>query len=325
MNDQPDEPALWESIPAALGGERIDRVVALLADISRSRASKAIDNGAVMVDGEVVGLRSRRVSEGEELVVTSLVREAVQVPEADPTVLLEVLYEDEQVLVVDKPAGLVVHPGAGNAHGTLVNGLLALYPDVAGVGSATRPGIVHRLDLGTSGALAVARTEEAYASLVEQLADRTVGRRYRALVWGHLESLTGVIDAPVGRSGRDRTRMAVVGSGRPARTRYEVLGSWNGPPEVSFVECCLETGRTHQIRVHLSAIGHPLVGDAAYGGEHAEPTTSAGWRPLDRPFLHAVYLSFKHPTKGIDVRIESPLPEDLEDLLGRLGPADEPT
>ena len=177
------EPALRELVPAVQDGERIDRVVALLADVSRNRAGDAIDRGEVNLDGTVVEARSRRVVEGEELVVADLGREADHVPQADPAVPVAILHEDDQVVVVDKPAGLVVHPGAGNLEGTLVNGLLARYPDLAGIGSAARPGIVHRLDLGTSGALAVARTEEAYASLVGHLADRTVGRRYPALTW----------------------------------------------------------------------------------------------------------------------------------------------
>lgn len=318
------EPALREVVPAALAGERIDRVVALLADVSRSRAGDAVDRGQVSLDGTVVELRSRRVLEGEELVVADLGREAAHVPEADPSVAVDVLYEDDEVLVVDKPAGLVVHPGAGNLEGTLVNGLLARWPDLAGVGSAARPGIVHRLDQGTSGALTVARTEDAYASLVAQLADRTVGRRYRALVWERPESPTGVVDAPIGRSGRDRTRMAVMSSGRPARTRYEQLQAWAGPPEVSLLECRLETGRTHQIRVHLSAIGHPLVGDTAYGGDRTGRPGSGQVASLERPFLHAAHLAFDHPTDGTRISVESPLPTDLAELLDRLGPPDDP-
>ena len=158
-------------------------------------------------------------------------------------------------------------------------------------------------DLGTSGALAVARTQVAYDSLVAQLADRSVGRRYQALSWGHFEAVKGVVDAPVGRSPKDRTRMAVVGSGRPARTGYEVSAAW-ASPAVSLVTCTLETGRTHQIRVHLSAIGHPLLGDGTYGGERSGLV-------LDRPFLHAAHLSFDHPATGERLEFDSPLPADL--------------
>ena len=300
-----------EAIPPALDGERSDRVVSLLAYVSRNRAAGALAAGSVSVDGQVVFQRSRRLREGEELVVTGFEREAVHVPEPDSSISVPLLYADDDVLVVDKPAGLVVHPGAGNSTGTLVNGLLASHPDIAGVGSAARPGIVHRLDLGTSGALAVARNQAAYDSLVAQLADRSVGRRYEALAWGLFEAADGVVDAPVGRSPRDRTRMAVVGSGRPARTGYKVTAIWRDP-EVSRVSCRLETGRTHQIRVHLAAIGHPLVGDGTYGGERSGLV-------LDRPFLHAAHLSFDHPVTGDHLAFDAPLPADLREILDGLG------
>ena len=314
--DRDSSPLLEEVVPAALDGERLDRVVALLADVSRNRAGAAIDAGAVYVDRTVATVRSRKVRAGEELVVNGLEREIARVPAGDGSVTLSVLHEDDEIVVVDKPAGLVVHPGAGNLGGTLVNGLLARYPEMAGVGSVARPGIVHRLDLGTSGALAVARTQRAYDSLVAQLAERTVGRRYLALVWGRPEAPTGVVDAPIGRSTRDRTRMAVVGSGRPARTHYE-LEETRDAPVTSLLRCHLETGRTHQIRVHLSAIGHPLVGDRAYGGDREGLPDGMA---LDRPFLHAAHLSFEHPVSRERRAFEAPLPVDLRDLLKRLGP-----
>jgi len=314
--DRDGSPLLEEVVPVALDGERLDRVVALLADVSRNRAGATIDAGAVYVDGAVVTVRSRKVRADEELVVSGLERETARVPTGDGSVALAVLHEDDEVVVVDKPAGLVVHPGAGNLDGTLVNGLLARYPEMAGIGSAARPGIVHRLDLGTSGALAVARTQRAYDSLVAQLAERTVGRRYLALVWGRPEAPTGVIDAPIGRSTRDRTRMAVVGSGRPARTHYELQETRN-VPVTSLLRCRLETGRTHQIRVHLSAIGHPLVGDRAYGGDREGLPDGVA---LDRPFLHAAHLSFEHPVSRDRLTFEAPLPVDLRDLLKLLGP-----
>jgi len=313
-----DDAGFRELIPPALDGERIDRIIALLADVSRNRAAAALTAGRVSVDDEVVYQRSRRVHEGEELVVAGFERETEHVPGAEPSVRFDILYADDDVLVIDKPSGLVVHPGAGNQTGTLVNGLLASHPEIAGVGSAARPGIVHRLDMGTSGALAVARTQVAYDSLVAQLADRSVGRRYQALSWGHFEAVKGVVDAPVGRSPKDRTRMAVVGSGRPARTGYEVLAAW-ASPAVSLVTCTLETGRTHQIRVHLSAIGHPLLGDGTYGGERSGLV-------LDRPFLHAAHLSFDHPATGERLEFDSPLPADLRAVLDGLGepePADQ--
>jgi len=301
-----------ETIPAALDGERLDRVVALLGDVSRSRASAALEAERVTLDGKVVTLRSHRVREGEELIVTGFERDDVGAPAPDAGVPVVLLHADKDVLVVDKPAGLVVHPGAGNRTGTLVNGLLASYPEIVGVGSTARPGIVHRLDQGTSGALVVARSQTGYDSLVAQLAARSVGRRYEALSWGRFETANGVVDAPIGRSARDRTRMAVVGSGRPARTGYEVMATWDDPV-VSRVACRLETGRTHQIRVHLSAIGHPLVGDGAYGG-HREGLE------LGRPFLHAAHLSFDHPVTGARLSFEASLPDDLQNLLAGLGP-----
>jgi 23S rRNA pseudouridine1911/1915/1917 synthase len=221
---------------------------------------------------------------------------------------VDVVYEDADVLVVDKPPGLVVHPGAGQSAGTLVNGLLARHPELAGVGEAHRPGIVHRLDRDTSGLLVVALTPTAYTTLVGALGDRRVERRYSALVWGVPEAPRGVIDAPIGRSPRQPTRQAVVAGGRPARTRYEVRARYDLPAELALLRCRLETGRTHQIRVHLASIGHPVVGDRDYGG---------GRDALDvpRPFLHAEHLAFEHPATGAPMAIDAPLPADLATVL----------
>jgi len=213
------------------------------------------------------------------------------------------------VLVVDKQAHLVVHPGSGVRGATLVNGLLAMVPEIESVGEPDRPGIVHRLDKGTSGLLMVARTDLAYESLVRQLAMRTVLRVYQSVVHGLVEAESGLIDAPLGRSPRDATRRAVVADGRPARTRYEVLDRLSGA-DCSVVACRLETGRTHQIRAHLSAIGHPVVGDDRYGGRAV-----AG---LDRPFLHAAELGFEHPDSGELLQFASALPADLSSTLEQL-------
>ena len=300
-----------EVIPDALNGERLDRIVALLGGVSRNRAATAIDEGGIYVDGSPCTHRAYRVSTGEELLITDLSRDEKAGPLADTTVAVAVVYADEQVVVVEKPAGMVVHPGAGNETGTLLNGLLASNPEIRGVGSSARPGIVHRLDRGTSGLLVVARTQVAYDSLVAQLADRSMGRRYAALTWGRFKDTRGLVDAPIGRSPRDRTRMAVVAAGKEARTGYEVRSHWS-VPEVTLVECRLETGRTHQIRVHLAAIGHPLVGDTGYGGDR--PALQ-----LDRPFLHAEYLAFDQPVSGERLEFESSLPTDLVDLLEGLG------
>jgi 23S rRNA pseudouridine1911/1915/1917 synthase len=220
------------------------------------------------------------------------------------------VYEDDQVIVVDKPAGLVVHPGAGQQSGTLVHGLLARVPDLAGVGDADRPGIVHRLDKGTSGLMVVARTPEALADLTAQLKRRDVERRYLALVLGEVAEGKGVVDAPVGRSTRQPTRMAVTARGRAARTRYEVLERYTDPVSATLLECRLETGRTHQIRVHLAAIGHPVAGDTRYGRADA--------LAMKRPFLHAHELAFDHPGDGARRRFQSPLPADLEQVRERL-------
>ncbi len=293
-------------IPSTLDGERLDRVLCLIWDLPRSEASDLIASGAVRLEGRPVATRARRVAEGEEL--------EVALPEArGPGALagetggddLRLVHVDDEVIVVDKPAGVVVHPGAGRSTGTLVQALLGRFPDLAGAGDPERPGIVHRLDKGTSGLLVVARTPVAYESLVAQLSARSVDRRYLALAWGLVETDAGVVDAPVGRRSTDRTRMAVVAGGRPARTHYRVLHRY---AEVTLVECKLETGRTHQVRVHLAAIGHPVVGDARYGGARAT-------LPVERPFLHAAQLAFDHPTSGDRCRFESPLPPDLEAVL----------
>ena len=282
--------------------------MALLTGLARAQVAELVEAGAVRLRGKVVTTRSRRVAEGEELEVD--VPEAVErVTEAEAGIDVAVLYADADVIVVDKPPGLVVHPGSGNQTGTLVNGLLARYPDLAGVGTdPERPGIVHRLDKGTSGLLVVARTPAAYDSLVAQLSGRTVDRRYLALALGTIESDAGTVDAPVGRRSADRTRMGVVAGGRPARTHYRVLARYTEPAAATFVECKLETGRTHQVRVHLAAIGHPVVGDGRYGG-------SRQTIPVDRPFLHAAELAFDHPTSGARCHFESPLPPDLEAVL----------
>jgi 23S rRNA pseudouridine1911/1915/1917 synthase len=215
--------------------------------------------------------------------------------------------------VVNKPAGVVVHPGAGHDRGTLVNGLLALFPEIASVGDPMRPGIVHRLDRDTSGLLLVARSARAYDALVAALAQHEVEREYVALVWGHLASPHGLIDAPIGRSEARRTRMAVRDAGKPARTEYRVEETFVDPV-CALLTCGLETGRTHQIRVHLSAIGHPVVGDATYGGARDS-------LPLGRPFLHATRIGFAHPVSGAAMAFESPLPAELQGVLDQLLPA----
>ena len=301
-------------VPDALTGERIDRVVAVIAGVTRAEAASLVDDGRVTVNDFVEQHRSRRVALGDRIVVDERVVDPAALLEADPTIELTVVYEDDDVLVIDKPAGLVVHPGAGNQHGTLVHGLLARYPDLRelAVGeNAVRPGIVHRLDKGTSGLLMVGRTARAVENLIGQLSSRAVSRHYRALAWGRFEATSGLIDAPVGRSDADPTRMTVTATGREARTRYSVLAAYTQPDPTTLVECWLETGRTHQIRVHLSAIGHPVVGDGRYGGAR-----NAVHSP--RPWLHAQSLAFDHPVTGAPMSFESDVPADLMAVLAGL-------
>ena len=301
-----------EIVGSALDGLRLDRAVALVADVSRSVAARLVATGGVRLDGAVVTSGTRRVAEGESLAVHIDLRDEPQ-PAADPDVVFGTVFEDSDLIVVDKPAGLVVHPGAGHDSRTLVHGLLARYPDIAGVGDPHRPGIVHRLDRGTSGLLVVARTERAHQLLVEQMRAHQPERVYCALVGGHPEAPSGLIDAPIGRSSRTPQRMTLTDRGRPARTRYIVKRRYAQPARVALLECQLETGRTHQIRVHLRAIGHPVIGDPTYGPGRADDAFG-----LSRPFLHARSLSFSHPVSGRTVRAESPLPDDLAAVLASL-------
>ena len=300
-------------VPALMDAMRIDRALATITGMSRSEICRVIESGAVMVDGTVVSKVSTPLFEGTRL-------EAVLPPLDDGTVtpdasvLIRVLYEDEDVVVVDKLAEQVVHPGAGNKGATLVAGLLARYPDIAdlaerGFSEANRPGIVHRLDKGTSGLLMVARTPRAMESLSEQLADRSATRRYVGVVEGLLESDRGVVDAPISRSASIPTKMAVRSDGREARTGYEVLTRL-AKPQRSVVGLSLETGRTHQIRVHMAAIGNPIVNDGRYGTKTE--------RSLDalRLALHAGRLEFNHPGDGRRIQVVSPWPSDLKALGG---------
>ena len=302
-----------EVVPSVLAGERVDRVVSLLTGLARSKVAALVAEGRVLVDG-VAASRAQRLEEGQavELADEYVPEEGVETVEPlepDPSVGVPVVHEDEWLLVVDKPAGLVVHPGAGHLGATLVHGLIARYPEIAAVGDPVRPGLVHRLDKGTSGLMVVARTAAAFDALTTQVRARSMSRRYLALVWGLVEADRGLIDAPIGRSDRSPLRQAVSSGGREARTRYEVRGRWTGPDR-SLVECYLDTGRTHQIRVHLAAIGHALVGDPGYRG--ARQGFGEG---LGRPFLHAWRLGFRHPRDNRSVAFASDLPSDLANLL----------
>lgn len=302
---------ITETIPPALDGERIDRVVSMLSGCTRAEAAAVIAAGEVSIDGKAVAKPSTRVRTEQSVSIAADPHVPEPLPQPDPSVAIEVVHEDDSVIVIDKPAGLVVHPGAGTRDGTLVNGLLVRWPELAEVGESHRPGIVHRLDKGTSGLMVVARTEDAYHDLVDQLAEHEVEREYEAVVWGAMATPTGTIDAPVGRSRRNPLLMTVSADGRFARTHYEVSEVFDDPRPMTHVLLRLETGRTHQIRVHLRSIGHPVAGDDVYGGR----------RPLldlTRPFLHARRLRFAHPATGEQVEFQSPLAPDLAALLATL-------
>jgi len=292
-------------------GERLDQAVAALAGISRSQAQRWIDEQRVRLNA-VARVASYRVQEGDVVSAEAPTPQASSVEPQD--IPVSILYEDEDVVVVDKPAGLVVHPAAGHPDGTLVNALLHHCGDLAGVGGVLRPGIVHRLDRGTSGVMVVAKHDDAHRALALQFHDHTVERVYRALVRGTPKEDVGMVDAPIGRHPRDRKRMSVAAPvSREARTSWRVTRRFLASDR-SWLEIRPETGRTHQIRVHLSSVGLPLVGDPVYGRRGR----SAPSKQLGRPALHAEVLGFDHPTRGERLRFEAALPEDLASLLEAL-------
>jgi 23S rRNA pseudouridine1911/1915/1917 synthase len=296
-------------VTAELAGQRADRIVARLFEVSRSVARGLVEEGRAVVDGRLVE-PSTPLGAGSVIEVERLPTPAPVVAEE---VTFQVRYEDEEVAVVDKPAGLVVHPGAGRRSGTLAAGLLHRWPELEGVGEEHRWGLVHRLDKDTSGLLVVARTSRALRALRREMAARRIERLYAALAHGGFPVPTGTIDAPVGRDPSRPTRMAVVREGRPAVTHYQVVAEWDRPA-VTLLEVRLESGRTHQIRVHLTSIGHALVGDRNYG-RPGPPGVDPG-----RVWLHAARLRFPHPVTGETVAVSSSLPDDLAaslDVLGR--------
>ncbi len=297
-----------EEIPSAMAGERIDRIVSMLTGCSRSEASSVVADGQCLVDGSAVTKPSVRLLEGQRVDVLVDPNVVEPPPAPDPSIDVDVVYSDESVAVVDKPAGLVVHPAAGVKDGTLVNGLLARFPQLVGVGDPRRPGIVHRLDRGTSGLMVVALDATAAENLVQKLSNHDVERVYDSVVWGTFDTVVGTVDAPIGRSRRNPARMTVATGGRRARTHYEVAASFDLPRPMTRLTLRLETGRTHQIRVHLASIGHPVVGDVLYAG----PRPDVG---VGRPFLHATRLSFDHPITGAHLSFDSPLPADLEQAV----------
>ena len=284
-------------------GSRLDRYIAEHCQISRAYAHKLIDDGHVLVNGHHAKA-SHRLNPGESIEVTLPPPAPIALtPEAIP---LNVVYEDNDVIVIDKPAGLLVHPAAGQRSGTLVNALLARCPDLGGIDGSLRPGIVHRLDKDTSGLIMAAKNDAAQMSLSRQIKQRTITKGYIALVSGRLSPERGAIEAPVGRHPKDRKRMAVVSGGREARTEYKVMKYLEG---YTLLEVMPETGRTHQIRVHLAAIGHPVFGDPVYGKK--SPL-------LRRQFLHAHRLGFRLPSSSEYVEFSSELPTELEEVLERV-------
>ena len=308
-----------ETVAGSESGTRLDVwLYARLSDLSRTRIKALVEAGEVLVDG-------RRVKVAHRLKPAAHVE--VRVPPPPPEELtpestpLAIVFEDEHVLVVDKPAGMVTHPGAGQPAGTLAAAALAHVPTMAGVGGPRRPGIVHRLDKGTSGLIVLVKTPVAYESLTAQLARRSVTRRYVGLVHGVLRPASGIIDKPIGRDARSRVRMAVVPAGRGKRavTRFRVLERF---PDVTFLECRLETGRTHQIRVHLTSLGYSLLGDQTYGGRREtrapDPVLGDLIAGLDGVALHAAELAFTHPVTGQRLELVSHLPDRLERILSHL-------
>lgn len=304
------------------GGERIDAYLSgQIPELSRSRIQKSIRSGELTICGDPVTKSSRKVHEGERLELTfSPPRPLDLQPEDIP---LDIVYEDDDLLVLDKPAGMVVHPSPGHDRGTLVHALLAHCRNLSGIGGVMRPGIVHRLDAGTSGLLVVAKSDEAHIALSRNLMERCIQRIYYAVVWGEVESETGTINLPVGRSPRDRKKMAVLPEGgKEAFTTYYLLDTF-GP--FQYIRLKLGTGRTHQIRVHLSHTGNPVLGDPVYGGRRIRKgSLSKGEIELaaralsciDRQALHAGELSFEHPLTGVPMRFEAPPPFDMQSVLG---------
>ncbi|WP_428977919.1 RluA family pseudouridine synthase [Rhodoligotrophos appendicifer] len=315
-------------VDTAETGERLDRMlVAHCGDLSRSRLKALIEAGRVTADGRKIGEARYRVKSGETIVLDLPPPEPAE-PEGE-NIPLAVIYEDEQIIVIDKPAGLVVHPGAGHWTGTLVNALIAHCGEsLSGIGGVKRPGIVHRLDKDTSGLLVVAKTDAAHAALSAQFAahgrDGRLIRKYAAIVWGVTDRMRGTVRTQLGRMDANRQKIGVLRTGgRVAITHYETIA--RGSDDIaSLIQCSLETGRTHQIRVHMAHIGHPLLGDEAYGKGFASRASrlSAPAREalagLARQALHAETLGFHHPTRGDKLEFNSPFPEDFRALAQSL-------
>ena len=298
-------------VEAEQDGTRLDSfLAALLPDCSRSQIQRLIKDGRVR--GPATDLRPSTGVRAGQVYTIDIPAPVAAVPEPEP-LPLRIVYEDPDVVVLDKPAGMVVHPGAGHAGGTLVNALLHHIKDLSGIGGELRPGIVHRLDRGTSGLMVVAKHDRAHQELTRQFADREVEKEYVALVWGVVQAGRR-IEAPIGRDPANRQKMST--RARRARTAVTRVTFAQHLKGVSLIRVAIATGRTHQIRVHLSAIGHPVVGDSTYGGVHRRTLTNLrAVQRLERPFLHAARLAFTHPGDGRRVEFDSPLPPDLQNVL----------
>ncbi|HXG57964.1 MAG TPA: RluA family pseudouridine synthase [Thermoanaerobaculia bacterium] len=306
------------TIPDDCNGLRLDRALSVLfPEFSRSFLAKLIEAGHVAVDTERPVKASHRVAAGQTV--------AIDIPPNEPASIvsqeipLTILFEDSDLVVIDKPPGLVVHPAAGHPDRTLVNALLFHVRDLSGIGGELRPGIVHRLDKDTSGVMVIAKNDEAHRTLTSQWNSDAVRKEYLALVYGTPSPARGTVDAPIGRDPRDRKRMAVVARGRRAWTDYEVVEPMR---HVSLVRCILRTGRTHQIRVHMKHIGHPIVGDPVYSGPQwrgiPDPKVRKALASLGRQALHAARITIPHPRSGESLQFEAPLPDDLRKAIGAI-------
>jgi 23S rRNA pseudouridine1911/1915/1917 synthase len=322
-------PSAWQThrVEAATG-DRLDVYMAEAFSLSRTRVVQLVESGNVLLNGAVPKKRNS-LEIGDTLRVR--IPEPVLSPITAEAIPLAIVHEDEDLLVIDKPAGMVVHPAPGNRGGTLVNALLHHVKDLSGIGGVLRPGIVHRLDKDTSGLLIVAKSDSSHRRLADALRAREIRRRYLTLVWGHLPEASFTVDQPIARQPTDRKRMAVVEGGRRAVTRFRRVERWAA---AELLQAQLETGRTHQIRVHLLHTGHPVVGDGLYGAgrERGFSGATRGWalelaKRTPRQFLHAVELRFVHPRTGAEMLFSSPLPADLQKVVdwGRQGFADQGT
>jgi 23S rRNA pseudouridine1911/1915/1917 synthase len=316
------------SVPIEAAGARLDKwLSAAVTDVSRSRLKTLIEEGAVAVAGKTIDDPAYRLR--AEQMVTLRLPAAIDATPAAQGMDLDIAYEDDDLIVVNKPVGLVVHPAPGNLDKTLVNALLAHCGDsLAGIGGVKRPGIVHRIDKDTSGLLVAAKTEAAHAGLSAQFAARTIVRSYDAVVWGVPSPDEGDIIGAIGRSRHNRKKMAILQrGGKEAETGYRTIATFG--EIAAHLRCRLRTGRTHQIRVHMAAIGHPLIGDATYGSNRRRsmkgvpPETAALLKGFRRQALHATTLGFEHPVTAKTLRFEAPLPEDLDELLAALADYDE--